>query len=153
MASNRSRQHAPGFTGTNRKTPEEQEATRYETPVDSEKQSIDEELGIQDVTNINEDWYPLPESELAAAFKDLPDSQQPMEVDEAPEERPYQMFDEEAPDVLGPDPGPGSPVLATKDIILDNPGGFSRAPGDGTPITRSAACSSSRRIIGRTTEG
>ena len=47
----------PGFTHINRKTPEEQEATRYETPADSEKQSIDEELGIQDVTNINEGWY------------------------------------------------------------------------------------------------
>ena len=76
----------PGFTRTNRKTPEEQEATRYETPGDSEKQSINEELGIQDVTNLNEDWYPPPESELAAAVKDLLDSQQPMEVDEAPEE-------------------------------------------------------------------
>ena len=46
----------PGFTRIHRKTPEEQEATRYETPADS-KQSIDEELGIQDVTNITEDWY------------------------------------------------------------------------------------------------
>ena len=51
----------PGFTRINRKTPEEQEATRYETPADSEKQSIDEELGIQDVTDINEGWYPPPE--------------------------------------------------------------------------------------------
>ena len=76
----------PGFTHINWKTPEEQEATRYETPADSEKQSIDEELGIQDFTNINEDWYPPPESELAATIKDLLDSQQPMEVDEAPEE-------------------------------------------------------------------
>ena len=143
----------PGFIRTNWKTLEEQEATRYETPADSEKQSIDEELGIQDVTNINEDWYPPPESELAATVKDLLDSQQPMEVDEAPEERPYQMFDEEAPDVLGPDPGPGSPVSATEDIILDNPGGFSRAPGDGRPITGSAAGSSSHRITGHTTEG
>ena len=143
----------PGFTRINQKTPEEQEATRYETPMDSEKQSIDEELGIQDVTNINEDWYPLPESELAATVKDLLDSQQPMEVDEAPEERPYQMFDEEAPDVLGPDPGPGSPVSATEDIILDNPGGFSRAPGDGRPITGSGAGSSGQRIMGCTTEG
>ena len=40
---------------------------------------------------------------------------------------------------LGPDPGPGSPVSATEDIILDNPGGFSRAPGDGRPITGSGA--------------
>ena len=46
----------PGFTRINRKTPEEQEATRYETPANS-KQSLDEELGIQDVTNITEDWY------------------------------------------------------------------------------------------------
>ena len=44
----------PGFTCINRKTPEEQEATRYETPANSEKQSINEELAIQDVTNINE---------------------------------------------------------------------------------------------------
>ena len=48
----------PRFTCINRKTPEEQEATRYEIPEDSKKQSIDEEeLGIQDVTNITEDWY------------------------------------------------------------------------------------------------
>ena len=143
----------PGFTRINRKTPEEQEATRYETPADSEKQSIDEELGIQDVTDINEGWYPPPESELASAIKDLLDSQQPMEVDEAPEERPYQVFDEEPPDVLGLDPGPGSLVTATKDIVLDTPGGFSRAPGDGRPITGSGAGSSGQRITGRTTEG
>ena len=143
----------PGFARINWKTPEEQEATRYETPADSEKQSIDEELGIQDVMNINEDWYPPPESELAAAVKDLLDSQQPMEVDEALEERPYQMFDEEAPDVLGLDPEPGSPVSATEDIVLNTPSGFSRAPGDGRPITRSGAGSSSRRITGCTTEG
>ena len=143
----------PGFTRINRKTPEEQEATRYETHVDSEKQSIDEELGIQDVTNINEGWYPPPESELASAVNSLLDLQQPMEVDEALEEQPYQMFDEEAPDVLGLDPGPGSPVTATEDRVLDMPSGFSRAPGDGRPITRSGAGSSGRRITGRTTEG
>ena len=74
----------PGFTRINRKTPEEQEATRYETPVNSEKQSIDEELGIQDVTNINEDWYARSESELASAINSV--LQQPMEVDEGPEE-------------------------------------------------------------------
>ena len=142
----------PGFTRINRKTPEEQEATRYETPANS-KQSIHKELGIQDVTDINEDWYPPPELESASAIKNLLDSQQPMEVDEAPEERPYQMFDEEAPDMLGLDPGPGSPVTATKDTVLDTPGGFSRAPGDGRPITGSGAGSSGRRITGCTTEG
>ena len=150
-ASNGSQQRAPGFTRINRKTPEEQEATRYETPVNSEKQSIDEELGIQDVTNINEGWYAPPELELASAVDSI--LQQPMEVGETLEERPYQMFDEEAPDVLGPDPGPGSPVTATEDRVLDMPGGFSRAPGDGRPITGSGAGSSGQRITGCTTEG
>ena len=74
----------PGFTRINRKTPEEREATRYETPANSEKQSIDEELGIQDVTTINEDWYARSESELASAINSV--LQQPMEVDEAQEE-------------------------------------------------------------------
>ena len=72
----------PGFTRINRKTPEEQEATRYETPTNS-KQSIDEELGIQDVTNITEDWYSRSESELASAVNSV---LQPMEVDGALEE-------------------------------------------------------------------
>ena len=136
----------PGFARIHRKAPEEQEATRYETPADS-KQSIDEELGIQDVTNITEDWYA--QSELASAIKSV---LQPMEVDEPPEEPP-RMSDEEAPDVLGPHPGSSSPVTATEDGALDTPGGFSGAPGDGRPITRSAAGSSGRRITGCSTEG
>ena len=140
----------PGFTCINRKTLEEQEATRYETPANS-KQSIDEELGIQDVTNITEDWYARSESELASTVNSV--LQQPMEVDETPEERPYWMSDEEAPDMLGPDPGSGSPVTATEDRVLNMPGGFSRAPGDGRPITGSGAGSSGRRIMGCTTEG
>ena len=139
----------PGFAPIHRKTPEEQEAVRYETPADS-KQSIDEELGIQDVTNITEDWYARSESELASAIKSV---LQPMEVDEPPEERPPRMSNEEAPDVLGPDPGSGSPVTATEDRVLNTPGGFSRAPGDGRPITGSGAGSSGRRIMGRSTEG
>ena len=142
---------SPGFTRINQKTLEEQETTRYETPANSEKQSIDEELGIQDVTNIDEGWYAWSESELASAVDSI--LQQPMEVDETPEERPYQMFDEEVPDVLGLDPGPGFPVTATKDRVLNMPGGFSRAPGDGRPITGSGVGSSGRRITGRTTEG
>ena len=50
----------PGFTRLQRGTLEEQEAvSKYRTPPeDSQKQSLDEELGIQDVTNINESWYP-----------------------------------------------------------------------------------------------
>ena len=139
----------PGFAHINQKTSEEQEATRYETPADTQKQSIDEALGIQDVTDINEDWYPPPESELASSVQNLLDSQQ-MEVDDPPEERSYQMFDVEASDVLGSEPGPGSPVSATEDIVLDTPGRFSRAPGDGRPTTGSGA---GRMIMGRTTEG
>ena len=137
----------PGFARIHQKALEEQEATRYETPADS-KQSIDE-LGIQDVTNITEDWYARSESELAFAVKSV---LQPMEVDEPPEEPP-RMSDEEATDVLGPNPGSGSPVTATEDRVLDTPVGFSRAPGDGRPNTGSAAGSSGRRITGRSTEG
>ena len=136
----------PGFARIHRKAPEEHEATRYETPADS-KQSIDEELGIQDVTNIMEDLYA--QSELASAVKSV---LQPMEVDEPPEEPP-QISDKEAPDMLKPHPGSGSPVIAAEDRALDTPGGFSRAPGDGRPITGSAAGSSGRRITGRSTEG
>ena len=138
----------PGFANIHWKAPEKQKATRYETPADS-KQSIDKELGIQDVTNITEDWYARSESELASAVKSV---LQPMEVDEPPKEPP-RMSDEEAPDVLGPHPGSGSPVTATEDRVLNTPGGFSRAPGDRRPITRSAAGSSSRRITGHSTEG
>ena len=136
----------PGFARIHRKTPEEHEATRYGTPANS-KQSIDEELGIQDVTNIMEDWYA--QSELASAVKSV---LQPMEVDEPPEEPP-RISNEEAPNMLGLNPGSGSPVTAAEDRALDTPGGFSRAPGDGRPITGSAAGSSSRRITGRSTEG
>ena len=136
----------PGFARIHRKTPEEHEATRYGTPADS-KQSIDEELGIQDVTNITEDWYA--QSELASAVKRV---LQPMEVDEPPEEPP-RISDEEAPDMLGPNPGSGSPVTAAEDRALDTPGGFSRVPGDGRPITGSTAGSSGRQITGRSTEG
>ena len=136
----------PGFTRIQWKALEEQEATRYETPANS-KQSIDEELGIQDITNITEDWYA--QSELASTVKNV---LQPMEVDE-PTEEPPRISDEEAPDMLGPNPGSGSLVTATEDRALDTPGGFSRAPGDGRPMTRSAAGSSGRRITGCSTEG
>ena len=136
----------PGFARIHRKAPEEQEAQRYEANADS-KQSIDEELGIQDVTNITEDWYT--QSELASAVKSV---LQPMEVDE-PSEEPPQISDEETPDMLGLHPGSGSPVTTAEDRALDTPGGFSRAPGDRRPITGSAAGSSGRRMTGRSTEG
>ena len=136
----------PGFARIHRKAPEEQEALRYETPADL-KQSIDEELGIQDVTNITEDWYA--QSELASVVKSV---LQPMEVDE-PSEEPPRISNEETPDMLGLHRGSGSLVTAAEDRALDTPGGFSRAPGDGRPISGSAAGSSSRGIMGRSTEG
>ena len=50
----------PGFTRTQCKTPEEQEAVaKYQTPLEAgQRQTIDEELDIQDVTTIDEAWYP-----------------------------------------------------------------------------------------------
>ena len=80
----------PGFARIHQKAPEEQEALRYETPADS-KQSIDEVLGIQHVTNITEDWYA--QLVLASAVKSV---LQPMEVDE-PSEEPPRISNEETP--------------------------------------------------------
>ena len=99
--------------------------------------------------NITEDWYARSESELVSTIKSV---LQPMEVDEPPEEQPPRMSDKEASDVLGPDLGSGSPVTATEDRALDTPGGFSRAPGDGRPITGSGDSSSGRWITGCSTE-
>ena len=40
---------------------------KYQTPSEAgQKQIIDEELGIQDVTSIDEAWYPPTESEVAS---------------------------------------------------------------------------------------
>ena len=50
----------PGFTRTQHKTPEEQEVVaKYQTPsVAGQRQTVDEELGIQDVTTIDESLVP-----------------------------------------------------------------------------------------------
>ena len=142
----------PGFTRINLKTAQEQEATsKYQTPAEVEKgQTIDEELGAHEVTTINEDWYAPSEAEVASAIKNLLDLTQLMDIDQAPEEWPYQMFD--TWDVLGLDQGPGSPITTRDDSFLDMPGRFSRAPGDGRPPTGSPARSSGHRITGRTKE-
>ena len=138
----------PGFTCINRKATEEHEPTsKYRTPTESERgQTINEELGAQDITKISKDWYPPPESEAASAVRSILDSTQPMDIDQPSEERPYQMF--EASDVLGPDQGSGSPVTTGEDQFLDMPGSFSRAPGDGRPPTRSRG----QRITGHVAE-
>ena len=98
---------------------------------------------------IGDDWFAPSEAEVASAIKNLLDLTQPMEVDQAPEERPYQMFDMEEADALGPYQEPGSPVTPEENRVLDTPGGFSRAPGDGRPPTGSPAGPSGRRITGR----
>ena len=137
----------PGFSQLDRKTQEEQEAvTKYRTPTESKELTVDEELGIENVTTIGDDWFAPTESEVASTVKNLLDLTQPqlMDVDQGPEERPYQIFDTEESDVLGPFQQPGSPVTAEENRVLDTPGGFSRAPGDGRPPTGSPAGPSGR---------
>ena len=115
--------------------------------------TIDEELGAEDVTTLGNDWFPPSESEVTEAVQNLLNLQTPMDMDQAPEEHSYQIFNAEEVDALGPYHSPGSPVTAEEDRVLDTPGGFSRAPGDGRPLPRSPARPSGRRITGRTNEG
>ena len=122
----------PGFSRLDSKTQEEQEAVnRYRTQVEEDvpgtevQQTIDEELGAEDVTTIGEDWFALPESEVATAVQNLLNLATPMDMDQAPEERSYQIFNAEEADALGPYQPPGSPVTAEENRVLDTPGGFS----------------------------
>ena len=142
----------PGFTRTQRKTLEEQEAVaKYQTPSEAgQRQTIDEELGIQDVTTIDEAWYPPTEVEVASAVESILDKSQPMDVDPAPAEHSYELFQDDAPELLGTVRGSDSPVTAREDRVLDMPAGFSRAPGDGRPTTESSAGATGRKITGRT---
>ena len=130
----------PGFTHIQRKTPEEQEAVaKYQTPSEAgQRLTIDEELGIQDVTIINESWYPPTEAELALAVQSIL-KPQPMDVDLAPAEHLCEAFQDDVPELLGMAEGSGSPVTATEDRVLDMPTGFSRAQGDGRLTTESSA--------------
>ena len=139
-----------GFTHTQRRTPEEQEAVaKYRTPSEAgQKQSIDEELGVQDITNINESWYPPTEMELASAVKSIMDKSQPMDVDPAPAE--HSMLQDEEPELLGSTKGSDSPVTAREDRVLDTPARFSRAPGDGRLTPKSSTGATGRRIMGCT---
>ena len=150
----------PGFTRHDRKTHEEQEATsRYQTPAEDnttpgteEHQTIDEELGAENV--IGEDWFAPPESEVATAVNNLLKlAATPMDVDPPPEEHSYQFFHVEEAEALGPyQEGPGSPITAEENRVLDTPGGFSRALGNGRPPSGSLAGPSGQRITGRTKE-
>ena len=142
----------PGFTRTQRKTPEEQEAVaKYQTPlVAGQRQTIDEELGIQDVTTIDESWYPPMEVEVASAVESILDKSQPMDMDPAPAEHLYKMFQDDALELLGTAKGSDSPVTVREDRVLDMPARFSRAPGDGRPTTGSSAGATGHKIMGRT---
>ena len=110
-----------GFTRTQRKTPEEQEVVaKYQTPSEAgQRQTIDEELGIQDVTTIDESWYPPTEVEVASAVHSILDKSQPMDVDPALTEHSYKLFQDDAPELLGRAKGSDSPVTAREDTVLD----------------------------------
>ena len=142
----------PGFTRTQCKTPEEQEAVaKYQTPSEAgQRQTIDEELGIQDVTTIDESWYPPTEAEGASAVESILDKSQPMDVDPAPAEHSYEMFQHDALELLGMAKASDSPVTTREDRVLDMPAGFSRAPGDGRLMTESSAGATGRKITGHT---
>ena len=138
----------PGFTRTQHKTPEEQE---YQTPSEaSQRQTIHEELGIQDVTTIDESWYPPMEAEVALAVESILDKSQPMDVDPARAEHSYEMFQDDAPELLGTAKGSDSPMTVREDRVLNMPAGFSRAPGDGRLTTGSSAGPTGHKITGRT---
>ena len=138
-----------GFTCLQRGTLEEQEAvSKYRTPPeDSQKQSLDEELDIQDVTNINESWYPPMEAELVSAIESIRDNSQPMDVDPAPAE--HSMPHDDELELLGMAARSNSPVTAGEDRVLDTPAGFSKAPGDERPTPKSLTGATGCRITGR----
>ena len=122
--------------------------SKYWTPSeDSQKQSLDEELGIQDVTNINESCYHPTEAELASAIESIRDRSQPMDIDPALAEDVMPPKDEL--ELLGMAAGSDSPVTAREDRVLDMPAGFSRAPGDGRPTPESLTRATGHKIMGR----
>ena len=116
-------------------------------PEDGQKQSLDEELGIQDVTNIDESWYPPTEAELASAIKSIWDKSQPMDIDPALVE--HSMPHDDELELLGMAAGSDSPVTTGEDRVLDTPAGFSRAPADGRPTPKSSTGATGLRIMGR----
>ena len=145
----------PGFTPLARKTQEEQEATQwYQTERGEERmKAIDKELGIDECTKINDDWYKqmeVSETELKTAvdaLTEILDEVQPMDIDPNPESstlghnpesgipQEYNIFDSRMLELLNEEDVPDSPVTNREDKMLDSPAtsGFSRAPGDGRP--------------------
>ena len=124
---------------------------RYQTPSEAaQRQTIDEELGIQDITTIDEAWYPLTEAEVASAVESILDKPQPMDMDPAPAEHSYELFQDDAPELLGMVKGSDSPVTAREDRVLNMPARFSRAPGDDRLTTESSTGATGQKITGRT---
>ena len=87
---------------------------------------------------------------MASAVESIRDKSQPMDVDPAPAEHSYGLFQDDAPELLGTVRGSDSPMTAREDRVLDMPAGFSRAPGDGRPTTESSAGATGHKITGRT---
>ena len=73
-----------------------------------------------------------------------------MDVDPVLAEHSYEMFQDDAPELLGTAKGSDSPVTVGEDRVLDMPAGFSRAPGDSRLTTGSSAGNTSHKITGRT---
>ena len=72
-----------------------------------------------------------------------------MDMDPVLAEHSYEMFQDDAPELLGTAEGSDSPITVGEDRVLDMPAGFSRAPGDGRPTTGSLVRTTSRKITGR----
>ena len=73
-----------------------------------------------------------------------------MDVDPTPVEHSYEMFQDDALELLGMAKGSASPMTAREDRVPDTPARFSRAPGDGRPTTESLAGATGHKIMGRT---
>ena len=73
-----------------------------------------------------------------------------MDMDPALAEHSYEMFQDDAPELLGMAKGSDSPMTTREDRVLDTPAGFSRAPGDGRPTTESSTGATGHKITGRT---
>ena len=86
----------------------------------------------------------------ALAVESILDKSQPIDMDPAPAEHSYKIFQDDALELLGMAKGSDSPMTVREDRVLDMPAGFSRAPGDGRLMTGSLAGATGRKIMGRT---
>ena len=73
-----------------------------------------------------------------------------MDMDPTLVEHSYEMFQDDAPELLGMAKGLDSPMTAREDRALDMPARFSRSPGDGRLTTKSLARATGHKITGRT---